>query len=36
VQGTTVIVHGRDDTAGAAVVTEIENGGGSAHQPPRV
>jgi 5,10-methylenetetrahydromethanopterin reductase len=36
VQGTTVIVHGRDATAGAAVVTEIENGGGSAHQPPRV
>src|SRR6202140_4196863 len=29
-QGATVIVHGRDATRGAAVVTEIENGGGSA------
>jgi NAD(P)-dependent dehydrogenase (short-subunit alcohol dehydrogenase family) len=29
-QGATVIVHGRDATRGAAVVAEIENGGGSA------
>ena len=29
-QGATVIVHGRDQTRGAAVVAEIENGGGSA------
>src|ERR1700682_2703258 len=29
-QGATVIVHGRDATRGAAVVTEIEKGGGSA------
>jgi NAD(P)-dependent dehydrogenase (short-subunit alcohol dehydrogenase family) len=29
-QGATVIVHGRDANRGAAVVTEIENGGGSA------
>src|ERR1700675_2976106 len=29
-QGATVLVHGRDATRGAAVVTEIENGGGSA------
>ena len=29
-QGTTVIVHGRDASRGAAVVAEIENGGGSA------
>src|ERR1700682_6645430 len=29
-QGATVIVHGRDVTRGAAVVAEIENGGGSA------
>jgi NAD(P)-dependent dehydrogenase (short-subunit alcohol dehydrogenase family) len=29
-QGATVIVHGRDASRGAAVVTEIENGGGSA------
>jgi len=29
-QGATVIVHGRDATRGASVVTEIENGGGSA------
>jgi NAD(P)-dependent dehydrogenase (short-subunit alcohol dehydrogenase family) len=29
-QGATVIVHGRDADRGAAVVTEIENGGGSA------
>src|ERR1700719_1147885 len=29
-QGATVIVHGRDAVRGAAVVTEIENGGGSA------
>src|SRR5260370_40478751 len=27
-QGATVIVHGRDANRGAAVVTEIENGGG--------
>jgi NAD(P)-dependent dehydrogenase (short-subunit alcohol dehydrogenase family) len=29
-QGATVIVHGRDANRGAAVVAEIENGGGSA------
>src|SRR6202158_1276439 len=29
-QGATVIVHGRDATRGAAVIAEIENGGGSA------
>src|ERR1700738_3966678 len=29
-QGASVIVHGRDATRGAAVVAEIENGGGSA------
>ena len=29
-QGATVIVHGRDADRGAAVVAEIENGGGSA------
>ena len=29
-QGATVIVHGRDATRGGAVVTEIENAGGSA------
>jgi NAD(P)-dependent dehydrogenase (short-subunit alcohol dehydrogenase family) len=29
-QGATVIVHGRDASRGAAVVAEIENGGGSA------
>src|SRR6201994_3167088 len=29
-QGATVIVHGRDAARGAAVVTEIENSGGSA------
>ena len=29
-QGATVIVHGRDASRGAAVVTEIENGGGTA------
>jgi NAD(P)-dependent dehydrogenase (short-subunit alcohol dehydrogenase family) len=29
-QGATVIVHGRDATRGAAVVAEIEDGGGSA------
>src|SRR5258707_11892136 len=29
-QGATVIVHGRDPNRGAAVVAEIENGGGSA------
>jgi NAD(P)-dependent dehydrogenase (short-subunit alcohol dehydrogenase family) len=29
-QGATVIVHGRDATRGAAVVAEIENGGGAA------
>src|ERR1700757_4375631 len=29
-QGATVIVHGRDATRGAAVVAEIENGGGTA------
>jgi NAD(P)-dependent dehydrogenase (short-subunit alcohol dehydrogenase family) len=29
-QGATVIVHGRDAARGAAVVAEIENGGGSA------
>src|SRR3977135_315244 len=29
-QGATVIVHGRDASRGAAVVTEIGNGGGSA------
>jgi NAD(P)-dependent dehydrogenase (short-subunit alcohol dehydrogenase family) len=29
-QGATVLVHGRDATRGAAVVTEIENSGGSA------
>src|SRR5258705_12466614 len=29
-QGATVIVHGRDAERGAAVVAEIENGGGSA------
>src|ERR1700682_2963279 len=29
-QGATVVVHGRDVTRGVAVVTEIENGGGSA------
>jgi NAD(P)-dependent dehydrogenase (short-subunit alcohol dehydrogenase family) len=29
-QGATVIVHGRDAVRGAAVVAEIENGGGSA------
>ena len=29
-QGATVIVHGRDPDRGAAVVAEIENGGGSA------
>jgi shikimate 5-dehydrogenase len=29
-QGSTVIVHGRDANRGAAVVAEIENGGGSA------
>ena len=27
-QGATVIVHGRDANRGAAVVAEIENGGG--------
>jgi shikimate 5-dehydrogenase len=30
-QGATVIVHGRDATRGAAVVAEIENGGGAEH-----
>ena len=29
-QGATAIVHGRDANRGAAVVAEIENGGGSA------
>jgi NAD(P)-dependent dehydrogenase (short-subunit alcohol dehydrogenase family) len=29
-QGATVVVHGRDGTRGAAVVAEIQNGGGSA------
>src|SRR6202022_4596417 len=29
-QGATLIVHGRDAARGAAVVAEIENGGGSA------
>src|ERR1700721_3776755 len=29
-QGATVIVHGRDARRGAAVVAEIENGGGTA------
>src|ERR1700756_4886874 len=29
-QGATVIVHGRDATRGAAVVADIENGGGTA------
>jgi NAD(P)-dependent dehydrogenase (short-subunit alcohol dehydrogenase family) len=29
-QGATIIVHGRDVARGAAVVTQIENGGGSA------
>src|ERR1700684_2577449 len=29
-QGGTVVVHGRDGTRGAAVVAEIQNGGGSA------
>ena len=29
-QGATVIVHGRDDARGAAVVTDVQNAGGSA------
>jgi NAD(P)-dependent dehydrogenase (short-subunit alcohol dehydrogenase family) len=29
-QGATVIIHGRDDARGAAVVTDIQNAGGSA------